>query len=159
MTTEEDASSSIVVPFDQKWEQPFRDRNIKVFFRKRGPRSFSPDFVFLYIAAPASRLIGRAEVESFSYMKLDKAVKLAVDGGLSETNLRHYAAGYSELAVFTLMGFEEAPSPLSFSQLSADYDFHPPQSLVRLSGTGKTTLEAALGYAYSRPGKAQKKTN
>jgi len=150
MTKEDDASSSILVPFDQKWEKPMREHHINVFFRKRGPRAFTPDYVFVYIAAPASKLIGRAEIESFSFMRLDKAAKLALDGGLTETELRYYASSYSELAVFQLKQFELADSPITFAELSSAYNFHPPQSFVRLSASGKGQLETALGYSQPR---------
>ncbi len=156
MTSEDDASSSLLIPFDQKSLQPIRDREISVFFRKRGPKTFTPNSVFIYIAAPASRLIGRAAIESFSFMRLDKAVRHCADGGLNETELRDHSGGYPELAEFTLKRFEEAPTTPTSVQLSKDYDFHPPQSLVRLSGTGRTTLEAALGFSQSRSGKSQK---
>lgn len=159
MTKEEDASSSILVPFDQKWEKPMQGHQIKVFFRKRGPRAFTPDYVFVYIAAPASKLIGRAEVESFSFMRLDKAAKLAIDGGLTETELRYYASSYSELAVFQLKRFERAESPITFADMASAYNFHPPQSFVRLSESGKSQLETALGYPRPRTSKTQKPRN
>ncbi len=156
VTSENDASSSILVPFHQEWEKPLRENQITVFFRKRGPKSFRPDYVFVYIAARAGRLIGRAEVESFSFMRLDKAARLAPNGGLTEKELRRYASNYSELAVFQLKSFEQAESPLTFAQLSSDYTFHPPQSFVRLSESGKRQLETALGYLQPRTGRAHK---
>jgi predicted transcriptional regulator len=156
MTKAEDASSSILMPFNQKWEKPMREQHIKVFFRKRGPRAFTPDCVFVYIAAPVSQIIGRAGVESFSFMRLDKAAKLAPDGGLTERELRYYSSGYAELAVFYLKRFEEAKVPLTFAELSSTYNFGPPQNFLRLSKSGKVQLETALGYARLRTSKAQK---
>lgn len=155
MTKEEDAGSSILVPFDQKWEKPMQEHEIKVFFRKRGPKTFTPTYVFVYITSPASKLIGRVEVESFSFMKLDKAVKLAAEGGLTETELRYYASSYSELAVFQLKRFEQADVPITFEKLSSAYNFFPPQSLVRLSESGKSELETALGFIQPRTSKTQ----
>lgn len=155
MTNEDDTSYSILVPFDQKWEKPMQGHEIKVFFRKRGPKTFTPTHVFVYIASPSSKLIGRVEVESFSFMKLDKAAKLAADGGLTETELRYYASSYSELAVFQFKRFEQADVPLTFEELSTAYNFFPPQSFVRLSESGKRQLETALGILRPRMSKTQ----
>lgn len=155
MTKEEDASSSILVPFDHKWEKPMQGQEIKVFFRKRGPKTFMPTSVFVYISSPASKLIGCVDVESFSFMKLDKAAELAADGGLTETELRYYASSYSELAVFRLKQFEQADVPITFEKLSSSYNFFPPQSFVRLSESGKSQLETALGFLQPRKSKTQ----
>jgi len=156
MTNANDAGSSILVPFDQRWEKLLRQNEISVFFRKRGPRVFSPTSVFVYIAAPTSRLIGRTSITAFSFMPLDQAVTFVSDGGLTEAELRQYARGYAELAVFHIGRFEAAVSSLTLPQLSAAYSFHAPQSFLRLSESGSEQLEKALGFCKPNTGRATK---
>lgn len=145
MTADEDSSSSILVPFDQKWEAGIRDNGIHVVFRKRGPKTFAPDFIFVYITAPASRLIGRLEVQSFSFMPTSDAAALAESGGLTAAELRNYASTYTELAVFKVRTFLPAPTPLPLSHLASTYGFYPPQSFLRLSESGTSELTKVLG--------------
>ncbi len=147
MTDNDDVSSAILVPFDGKWEQSIISNKISVFFRKRGPKTFTPQSVFLYIASPRSCLVGRSTIHSFAFMPVGHAAKLAPLGGLTDTELRFYANRYSELAVFQIKQFEPAPTPLTFLQLAGDFGFHPPQSFVRLSGSGMQTLNKSLGYS------------
>ena len=149
MTDEKDGSSSILIPFDQKWEEPIREQRILVVFRKRGPKTVSPECIFVYIGSPKSSLIGRFQVETFSFLPLENAVKLATSGGLTEADLRAYAGDYRDLAVFKVKAFEPASTPLSLSQLSSDYGFYPPQSFLRLSEQGRMVLNDAIGF--SRP--------
>ena len=145
MVDDSNASQSILVPFDQRWESSLRDNKIHVVFRKRGPKSFTPDSIFVYIGAPACRLIGRLKVESFEFLPLSDATALADSGGLSEAELYKYASDYKELAVFRVRAFQPAPTPLALRQLASAYGFYPPQSFLRLSESGKAELLAALG--------------
>lgn len=151
------ASRSILVPFDQKWESALQDNQIRVVFRKRGPRAFTPDSIFVYIGRPSSRLIGRLEVRSFEFLPLADAVTLSKSGGMSEADLSKYAGEYKELAVFRVGAFEAASTPLALSELASSYSFYPPQSFLRLSESGRTELLDALGIVKVTKKKASKR--
>ena len=145
MVDDSNSSDSILVPFNQKCEAALRENHIKVVFRKRGPKSFTPQHIFVYIGAPASQLIGLLEIESFEFLSLSDALLLAESGGLTEAELRKYAANYDELAVFRVKSFQAAPKALSLNDLASQYGFYPPQSFLRLSQTGHDTLVTSLG--------------
>jgi predicted transcriptional regulator len=150
---ESDGSQSILVPFDHKWETALRDNHIGVVFRKRGPKAFTPDSIFVYIGAPSSLLIGQLKVQKFAFLPVSEALALSTSGGITEADLRKYAGEYKELAVFKVGAFEAASTPLALSKLASSYGFYPPQSFLRLSESGRLVLLEALGLA-----KASKKS-
>jgi hypothetical protein len=74
MVDNSDASKSILIPFDQKWEAALQDNQIRVVFRKRGPKAFKPNTIFVYVGAPTSRLIGCFKVKSFDFLPISVLV-------------------------------------------------------------------------------------
>ncbi len=145
-----DSSRSIVVSFGPHWEPSLRGNQIGAVFRKRGPKAFTPDYLFVYLGTPTSTLIGRMAVESFGFLPVSEALALADVGGLSRSELRDYAYDYRSLAVFRVGSFEPAPSPLRLAELATAYGFHPPQSFLCLSEAGRVELLQALGFTESK---------
>ena len=141
MTTSDNASSSIVVSFESKWEEPLRTQEVSVVFRKRGPRNFIPDFIYVYVGSPLSSLIGRLPVNNCEQLPVAKALKLADAGAISSEALRSYSGDYESLYVFSVGDFEEVSNVLTYSELAHDFGFSPPQSFFVLSKSGKTTLD------------------
>lgn len=150
ITNDDDASSSILIPFDPKWEALLRNTNISVIFRKRAPTTFPVNTLYVYITSPASRIAGRVAVESLDMVPVHEAVKLASKGGLTREELLKYADAYDKLAVYSVGAFEAAGTPLALTTLKANYAFSPPQSILRLSTSGKSELDAALGFESSK---------
>ena len=148
---EANASTSIIIPFDAKWEDELRHKSITAIFRKRAPTSFLPDYIYVYVTSPASRLIGRLKVLSLASLPLAEAVKQGPKGGLTAEELTKYAGNYQALAVYSVDAFEKAQPAMSLSELQNAYSFFPPQSILRLSLTGKEALDAALGFNGTKP--------
>ena len=134
-------SESIVVSFDSRWLKPLHENRISVVFRKRGPRSFSPKYIYVYVGSPVSALVGRTKVTKYEWMPLESALCKAQDGFIKEEELRNYAGRYSELAVFSVERFQAMPNTLSLQYLHDTFEFYPPQSFLRLSIQGEAELE------------------
>jgi predicted transcriptional regulator len=71
-----DASEAIVVSFDSRWFEQLRSGNIRLFLRKRGPRSTSTHWVYVYVAAPVSSIVGRFRIQRHEVVDLESALSL-----------------------------------------------------------------------------------
>lgn len=142
----DDSSEAIVISFDAKWGEILKQSSVTRVFRKRAPRSITPRFIYVYIGAPVSALIGRCEVSALEWLPTKEALTLASDGAISEDELRRYAGDYDALAVYTVDPIEACRSPLSFSHLQETFAFSPPQSFFVLSKTGQHQLDEAAGF-------------
>lgn len=145
-TAREDSSEAIVVSFDAKWSELLTSSTVTRIFRKRAPRSLAPRFIYIYVGAPVSALIGRCEVSSLDWLPTKDALALSTEGAISEEDLRRYADNYESLAVYTVGPIQVCVSPLSFSILQKQYAFSPPQSFFVLSKTGKHNLDEVAGF-------------
>lgn len=146
MTSPDDATKSIVVSFAAKWQEPLTHNDVTVVFRKRGPANFTPDFLYFYVGAPVSAVIGRAKITEFERLATDEAVRLADEGHINEKELRAYATGYDALVVFHLGRLQLAKTELSYSTLASSFGFSPPQSFFVLSKEGKSQLNKLAGF-------------
>lgn len=145
-TSAKNGSPAIVVSFDDKWFQLLKLNKISVIFRKRGPKSFSPDWIYAYVGAPTSAIVGRMKIKSYSWLSLAEALQFADQGCINKEDLRSYAEGYEEIAVFTVASFEPASEMLQRTTLNREYDFYPPQSFLRLSKDGREEIDRLCGY-------------
>lgn len=142
-----DASDSILVSFDAKWAEPLNEGSVSQVFRKRGPKSTSPNWVYVYAGTPIKAVIGRLPVMQLRQITIKESLALADEGALKRKELQEYAGEYSSLFVFTVGKFQPASSPTPFSKLKEDYGFAPPQSFLILSEEGKIALDALCGFA------------
>jgi predicted transcriptional regulator len=142
-----DASDSILVSFDAKWAEPLAEGSVSQVFRKRGPKSTSPNWVYVYAGTPIKAVIGRLPVMCLRQLALKESLALADEGALKKRELQEYAGEYSSLFVFTVEKFQPASSPAPYSKLKEDYGFAPPQSFLILSEEGKIALDALCGFA------------
>lgn len=142
-----DASDSILVSFDAKWAEPLAEDSVSQVFRKRGPKSTSPNWVYVYAGTPIKAIIGRLPVMRLKQLTIKESLALADEGALKIKELQEYAGEYSSLFVFTVGKFQPAFRPAPYSKLKEDYGFAPPQSFLILSKEGKIALDALCGFA------------
>ncbi len=136
----DDASDAIVVSFESRWIEALSRQKVKVVFRKRGPKHTTPIWMYVYIGAPESSIIGRARIKHCEQQGIDAALRKCKDGHISESDLRQYAGRYSELFVFTIGPVELWRNPLNLATLR-ELRFTPPQSFLVLSKEGKKRLD------------------
>ena len=56
--TPTDNSKSIILSFDSKWDAALHNNVVSVVFRKTGPTRFLPNYMYVYLNAPTSAIIG-----------------------------------------------------------------------------------------------------
>lgn len=142
-----DASDSILVSFDAKWAKPLIDGSVSQVFRKRGPKSTSPRWVYVYAGAPIKAVIGRLPVIHLRQLTIKESLALVNEGALKRSELEEYAGEYGSLFVFAVGGFQSASSAATFHKLKENYGFSPPQSFLILSSQGKNELDALCDFA------------
>ena len=141
-----DSTSAIVISFDAKWKDSISNNSLSVVFRKRGPKSPNLEWIYFYVSAPYSAIIGRGKIDKYESMPIHKALGLFEKGGLSQKELKEYAEGYEFLAVFSLATIETSENPIPLAQLTTELGFKPPQSFVIMSKNGKKQLDKSLGF-------------
>ncbi len=139
-------SHAIVVSFHGKWHEAIRAKSVSVVFRKKGPTRYVPTAMYMYVSAPVSAIVARASVESYRSASIEEALAYVSEGGISEEELRDYAAQpyskrYDELLVYGLGQIQLAGSPIGLTTLMSEYDFWPSPSYIPLSVDGKKTLD------------------
>lgn len=134
-------SKAIVVSFDDKWRNPLDEKQVRCIFRKRAPRNWTPKYIYMYIGSPTSSLIERCEILSLEWLRVSEALALANTGHISEPELRSYAAGYENIAVYHIKTIQMFKRPLSYSFLKQRFSFSPPQSFFALSEVGQKQLD------------------
>jgi predicted transcriptional regulator len=142
-----DASDAILVSFDAKWAKPLVGGSVSQVFRKRGPKSTSPNWVYVYAGTPIKAIVGRLPVIQLRQLTIKEALTLAHDGGLRRNELAEYAAGYESLCIFTVGKFQSSSREIALSELKKDYNFNPPQSFLILSMQGKKVLDKLCGFS------------
>jgi len=145
--TNDDSSRSIMLAFHSKWHEPIQSKSFSVVFRKFGPRDFTPDWIYAYVAQPVSAIVAKLEVTSYRLLPVADAVKLARKGLLTEEELRTYSARFSTLVVFGIGSSQLARRPVSLLTLKTDYDFWPDSTFIPLSMRGTTTLDELGDFA------------
>lgn len=141
MTSDDDASKSIVLSFAGTWEKVLTTNQVKCVFRKRAPSRFTPDWIYVYAASPRSAIIGRCAVEKLERISTPKAFAMVEDGALPESKLRDYAFGYEQLYVYHIKRMKLFAEPLLWATLNANFGFSAPQSFFVLSENGKKKLD------------------
>lgn len=147
-----DTSNAIVVSFASRWQSALAAREVHLFFRKRGPRAVTPEWVYVYVGAPASALIGRFRLRQHVQLDAHRALELAGEGGLTPEELLNYLGGSSHVDAFFVDELELAPRACPLAKLKEQYKFDPPQSFLFLSIEGLAALDGALGFASSERG-------
>jgi predicted transcriptional regulator len=144
--TPTDNGNSIILSFDSKWDAALRNSMVSVVFRKTGPTRFLPTYMYIYLNAPISAIIGGFPITRIENLSVEDAVKAASAGGLTENEIRAYAAtafgkSYSVLVAYYVGRLQLATSPITQQYLKSKYGFWPSPSFIPLSMTGKATLD------------------
>jgi len=136
-----DISDAIVVSFAHKSAQQLGKEEINYVFRKRGPTLFEPKWIYVYAGSPTSALVGRFPVLSTVKMTIPDCLALANFGAIEKSELKNYAANYSELFVFMVCKYEPFLKPYTRQRLLLEFGFTPPQSFTVLSTEGKKVVD------------------
>ena len=133
-------SKSIIVPFASRWSESINDKNIKVFFRKRGPARM-PKNIVIYLGVPISSIVAVAEVEKLERIDLNVALSLADIGCISEGELKSYI-GYDKIvtAIF-IKNQKNFKNPLGVKAIRKTMNFHPPQNFIQINDATLHALE------------------
>ena len=154
-TTAADASDAIVVSFDAKWRERFKQAPLTRIFRKRAPRFTTPTQMYVYIGAPVSAIIGRCAITSLEWLPVEDVLALSSEGAISTDELKQYSGIYRALAVYSVRPIEVCRPSLTLSVLHERFAFLPPQSFFRLSRKGQVDLDEVAGFD-GRPQKGKR---
>ena len=138
------ASDAILVSFHSKWRTPLESNRVTVFLRKRGPRSLVPKWAYVYLCTPACCVVGRVRIHSHRSIDAGEASALTTETCLSVDEISRYLDGRGQVDAFFVGPLEVAPIPAALDWLRKTYGFHPPQSFLILSPSGRATLDLAL---------------
>ena len=141
-----DSSNSIVVSFHSKWKDLVLDKSVKAFLRKRGPAALKPEWVYVYVSAPISTIVGRMSIQGVSETSLSDCLLLQKETLLSSEEVCQYAENYKSLFVFNVNNTQIAKKELSLQSLNKHAKFSPPQSFLVLSEDGKSLIDELCGF-------------
>ena len=139
--TPADQSSCIIQSFHEKWKAPLIKSEIRVVFRKKGPKQFTPKTMYAYISTPTSAIVAKMPVLSCEFLPLDEAVQRATRGAISEDELRHYAKTNRELVVIEIGKTSVAKTPITLDYLVQTHGFWPSANFIPLSNHGVDVLD------------------
>lgn len=140
----EHCSNSVVVSFSDRWQPHLRENRIKLVFRRRVPKTFEANTMFLYIGSPTSSLIGVAHISRIEHLSRIEATSEIRDACISEKELNEYFEGYSEIGAYRISDIRLFKEDLPLKHLKQEAGFSPPQSFVRVS---KGANEWLMGHA------------
>jgi len=119
--------NTVIYSFNGRWEKPLREGKVRVFFRKRCPVS-TPNRIAFYVGVPIKEIIGYANLERIDLVNLQGAIAMKHKGCISDSELLSYIGGTGEVHALHIGPPILLPRPLHLQNLSAEYDFNPPQS-------------------------------
>lgn len=131
--TAEQRSEDILVSFASKWRMPLLNNAINCVFRRKYPKTFAPNRLLIYLAAPQSEIVGYFEIKDLRSIKIDEALALRSVSGVSDQELKDYYQGYEETGCYTVRKAKIYDSPIKLALLRSEWGFYPPQSFVSLS--------------------------
>jgi len=134
------STGSIIVSFASRWRDPINDKNIKVFFRRRGPVR-TPKRVLIYLGSPISSIVAVAEVEKLERIDLKAALSMADLGCISEDELRSYIRCDQIVTAVFLGDQKNFENPLSITDVRKVMNFHPPQNFIQINDVTLRALE------------------
>jgi predicted transcriptional regulator len=143
-TTPTNSSSSLVISFNSRWQNPLLEGRISVVVRKRGPRAVTPDWIYVYINQPVSGIVARLPVNRFEW-KGRMNPELCRQALLTRQELLVYS-GDEPLAVFHVGAPIRSSSVVDLRTLSSRFGFFPPQSFFILSASGKQHIDELCGF-------------
>lgn len=140
----EDYSKSVVVSFSDRWRPLLRENRIKLVLRRRVPKTFEANTMFLYVGSPTSCVIGVARISRIDHLSRIEANSEMQDACISEKEIFEYFKGYSEIGAYRISNIRFFKEDLSLKYLRREAGFSPPQSFVRIS---KKANDWFMGHA------------
>jgi predicted transcriptional regulator len=134
-------STSIVVSFDDKWEEYFANESIKYFIRKRLPKTFQPDTFYAYFSSPLSRISCIANIESITNESVEDVLRISEKLLMSKAEIELYCEGYKTVSLCEIGKVLYFKKPIPMKTLKENLIFFPPQSFLILSEQGKEIIE------------------
>lgn len=138
---ESESSTAIILSFDAKWIPALETRSIDIVFRKMGPKRFEPSIMYAYMAKPISAIVARINLARIYSIDVGDAAALADRAGLSEMELKDYAAEYSQLLVYEIAQIHMASQVIAFDTLRDKFNFWPSSNYIPLSTEGIDTFD------------------
>lgn len=129
----DDRSGDILVSFSNEWFKRIDGRDISAVFRRRTPRAFTTNRLFIYLGSPASCLVGFANVRELLEIDLNGALALAKQAGLIETDIRNYFSGRDTIGCYRIGEIFLFNKVIPLIKLRKSAGFTPPQSFLFLS--------------------------
>lgn len=142
-----DTSDAIILTFDSRWREPIVSAQVRVVFRKMGPSDFTPNLMYIYIAAPDSAIVARSPITKYETLNLADALLLADDGKISRDALTEYARDRRQLIVMHLGEIAIAQSQITYLRLAEDFNFWPSSTFIPLSESGRRVLDKLGTFA------------
>lgn len=139
MTATTKNGGSVVYSFEGRWEEPLRQGEVRVFFRKRRPTKL-PKRVFLYVGVPVKAIIGFAEVEGIVSTSLSDAVAIRSQGAITENELIRYIGQAGQVHAIKIGLPTLFSKAITLSDLKENFRFNPPQSFSIMSDSFEETL-------------------
>ena len=127
MITKAPKSSSVIYSFESRWEEPLRQGQVSVFFRKRKP-IILPRYTFFYIKSPVKAIIGHSRITEIQTLTLVEAVAIRRQGGIGEAELVSYVGRDSNVHAIMIGRPNIYRETISLDVLAKNYGFFPPQS-------------------------------
>ena len=137
-------SKSVVVSFSDRWRPFLRENRIKLVLRRRVPKTFVANTMFLYIGSPTSCVIGVASILRIEHLSRIEANSEMQGACISEKEIAEYFEGYSEIGAYRISNIRFFKEDLPFKFLKREAGFSPPQSFVRIS---KQANDWFMGHA------------
>jgi predicted transcriptional regulator len=119
--------------------------NVLCIVRKRVPKTCTPTWLYVYINAPVSALIGRfriTAIEPLNSLSKDFLDRSRLTRQEAENYIRE-----STVSTYSVGPFEPGSSVITLREFRQRFDFAPPQSFLFLSTSAKRWLDSRLELA------------
>jgi len=137
-----EASDSILVSFEARWEELFISGQVSGFIRKRLPRTTSPKWIYAYFGTPLARISVKAQIKSISEVPIGQVIASASDLCISKEEIREYCAGLSSIGLCLIATPFVSNHKLGLERMRSTLSFFPPQSFLILSKDAKRIIES-----------------
>lgn len=138
--TSEDASDAILVPFDPQLLEVFMEKKVGAFIRKRLPSTMTPNWLYVYMKAPLSMVVGRAEILSVEERSIEYTIEHCAELLMSEEEVIQYCLERDVVGWCNLGSMEVFPRAVALSDLKSAMRFFAPQSFVILSKAAVSSI-------------------
>ena len=136
----------MAVSFDARSLTNILNSKLRFFIRRKVP-AIAPSELYLYVNAPVSSVVAKAEVLSLSKIDVDDAVIILDSLHMTEDAVRRYIGDRSQVGLYHIGEPSPFKSPVRTEAIQRELVFHPPQNfcavndrvaeLIELIGSGQ----------------------